>query len=224
MRRGEIKVILAPKHKISNICLSNVQHMSKYLTIAETSLKLGVSTKTVRRKIKHLPSELSKYVQRDGQKILIHVQLIEGNFKQVIESQAQKVDKIHMSKLDNAEEQHQTIEPNEPQQEPSTERGNAQPNVIEYLNNQLDQKDKQIAGLLTQNLKLTETVNAQNTLISNMQEERKVLLSPIESNQPTEPKTPIKNRKGTKSDYFMMVMMFVSVMVMFFIAWKFYQL
>ena len=188
--------------------------MSKYLTIAETALKLGVSTKTIRRKIKHLPSELSKYVQRDGQKILIHVQLIEGNFKQVIESQEQKVDKIHVSKLDNAEEQHQTIE----REQSSIERDKVQeqqeqPNMIEYLNNQLDQKDKQIAGLLTQNLKLTDTVNSQNQLISDMQEERKVLLSPIDPNQPTEVEPPTAPTKKNRSDYLMMMILILLVMV-----------
>ncbi|MCH2046575.1 MAG: hypothetical protein MK212_20835, partial [Saprospiraceae bacterium] len=174
-----------------------------------------VSTKTIRRKIKHLPSELSKYVQRDGQKILIHVQLIEGNFKQVIESQEQKVDKIHVSKLDNAEEQHQTIE----REQSSIERDKVQeqqeqPNMIEYLNNQLDQKDKQIAGLLTQNLKLTDTVNSQNKLISNMQQERKVLLSPIEPNQPTtEPPTAPAKKNKNRSDYLMMMILILLVMV-----------
>ena len=192
--------------------------MSKYLTIAETALKLGVSTKTIRRKIKHLPSELSKYVQRDGQKILIHVQLIESNFKEVIESQAKEMDNIHVSKLDNAEEQHKTIEQNEPQQEQFIERDNVQeqqeqPNMIEYLNNQLDQKDKQIAGLLTQNLKLTDTVNSQNQLISDMQEERKVLLSPIDPNQPTEVEPPTAPTKKNRSDYLMMMILILLVMV-----------
>lgn len=181
--------------------------MSDYLSVSQAAEKLGVTPRTIRRRIQTLSVELSAYVRKVDRMYFIDARLVENDFLSVGNQGAKGADAASVG-VSDAKSQEETIK--EPKQE--------QTHMIEYLNNQLDQKDKQIAGLLTQNLKLTDTVNSQNQLISKMQEERKVLLSPIE------PKPPTKNRKGTKSDYFMMVMMFTSVMLMFFIVWKFYQL
>jgi hypothetical protein len=200
--------------------------MSDYMSVSQAAEKLGVTPRTIRRKIQKLPDDMSAYVRKEGKKYLIDVRLIKSDFKRFDYQELKLSD--GMSDAISIEEQHQTIEREQSsierdkvqeQQEPKQEQ--EQPNMIEYLNNQLDQKDKQIAGLLTQNLKLTDTVNAQNQLISDMQQERKVLLSPIEKNQPTEvepPTAPTKKNKN-RSDYMMMmILILLAIVIVLFVG------
>lgn len=57
--------------------------MSKYLSISEAASILGVSSKTIRRRLDKLSKSLSKYVKRDGHKITIDERLVRSNFSGV---------------------------------------------------------------------------------------------------------------------------------------------
>ena len=186
--------------------------MSDYLSVSQAAEKLGVTPRTIRRRIQTLSVELSAYVREVDRMYFIDARLVENDFLSIGNQGAKGADTVS-DDVSDAKSQEETIQ--EPKQEQE------QPNMIEYLNNQLDKKDKQIAGLLTQNLKLTDTVNAQNQLISDMQQERKVLLSPIEKNQPTEvepPTAPTKKNKN-RSDYMMMmILILLAIVIVLFVS------
>ena len=191
--------------------------MSDYLSVSQAAEKLGVTPRTIRRKIQKLPDDMSAYVRKEGKKYLIDVRLIKSDFKRFDYQELKLSD--GMSDAISIEEQHQTIEREQSSIERDKVQEQEQQNMIEYLNNQLDKKDKQIAGLLTQNLKLTDTVNSQNKLISDMQQERKVLLSPIEKNQPTEVEPPTAATKKNRSDYLMMmILILLAIVIVLFVG------
>ena len=176
--------------------------MSDFITTAEAAKLLGVTARTIRRKVSRLDKRTSaKYVRKDGKGILISKSFVLSNFTQA-------------------------TPPPEPIQAPKESRTTNK--VVQLLEDQLRAKDEQIKALTTALQESQERQKESNYLLGKEQQERQALSTQLDElramigqgtdakDTATEPKPePIQTKKVTTRDsiYFVLIGLVLVVLI-----------
>jgi flagellar biogenesis protein FliO len=108
--------------------------MSEYITTQQAAELLNTTDRTIRRRLSDMSAKcphLVRYVRKQGKSILIYKNLVLGNFERIEDEPQPKAQEHTTEKTDNAD-----FSPNE---------------FIEFLKEQIKQKDKQIEELQERN-------------------------------------------------------------------------
>ncbi len=146
--------------------------MSSYVSTSEAAQILNITARSVRRKVNSLSPNLSKYVRKEGTKILIDIRLVRGNFKTLA-----------------TEEDRQES----PEADEGTGGGPSSGHlekVIAILEQQLNAKDEQINSLLERNRELNNIIMAKENIALKLEDKVEPLEDVAEPPQTTEQEQP----------------------------------
>ena len=135
--------------------------MSEYINTQQAAALLNTTDRTIRRRLSDMSVKcphLVRYVRKQGKNILIYKNLVLGNFERIVDPEPQDPKQDANEQTDNAD-----FSPNE---------------FIEFLKEQIKQKDKQIEELQERN-------REQNIIIQTAQQNLSLTQGTTETNNST---------------------------------------
>lgn len=185
--------------------------MSNYITVAEAAKILGLSQKTIRRRLDTLSNDLSTYVQKDGHRILIDKRLVLGNFKR-LEGEDQTTKKTAEKQRKNGNKTSTNDEKTtlNDKTETGEKQGIGANELVPIFHQQLNEKDKQIEALTERNRELT-------IIIGRMQaQQEKLLIETAKDTQPTtEPNKIPSNTASNQSGLYFVIFALTALLILF---------